>query len=410
MTATLTRPIPSHTRDPQSRPRAARLGAAVRSGWRGRSADAAWVRPALIGLLAATAVLYVWNLSASGWANSFYSAAVQAGASNWEAFLYGSSDAGNSITVDKPPASLWVMALSVRLFGLSSWSLLLPQALMGVLTVALVYAIVRRRFPPQAALTAGAITALTPIAVVMFRFNNPDALLLLLLTLATYLTLRNVEDGRLRWLLAAGAAVGFAFLTKQLQAFLILPALIAVVLVASPRRIGTRLLHLLGALGALVVAAGWWVATVELVPASMRPYIGGSADDSFLNLTFGYNGLGRLTGSGGGGANFGGTPGLFRLFGAEFGTQIGWLLPAALVLLVVAVLALRNRPRSDPRRAIVMLFGGTCSSPASHSASAPGPSTPTTPSRWLPRSAGSSRSVAGCCGSGVRRSGPDSRP
>ncbi|MFD1721962.1 ArnT family glycosyltransferase [Amnibacterium endophyticum] len=364
------------TTTPPSRtaPALGRLGGRVRSApralWRGRATDAAWVRPAFLGLLAATAVLYVWNLSVNGYANAFYSAAVQAGASNWEAFLYGSSDAGNSITVDKPPASLWVMALSVRLFGLSPFAILLPEAIMGVLTVALVHAIVRRHFVPQAALVAGAVTALTPVAVLMFRFNNPDALLVLLVTLATYLTLRHVEDGRVRWLLWAGVAVGFAFLTKQLQAFLILPVLVGVVLLASPRRLGTRFLHLLGALGTLVLSAGWWVAIVELVPASMRPFIGGSQDDSFLELTFGYNGLGRLTGNetgsvtGGaaGGATGGGMwgeTGITRLFSGEFGTQIAWLLPAALVLLVVGLVVLRRRPRTDASRATVLLLGGT---------------------------------------------------
>ena len=337
--------------------------------WRGRVTDAAWVRPAFVGMLLLAALLYIWNLSANGWANAFYSAAVQAGASNWEAFLYGSSDAGNSITVDKPPASLWVMALFVRVLGLSSFSILLPEAIMGVITVALVYAIVRRRFSPQAGLIAGVATAVTPVATLMFRFNNPDALLVLLITLATYLTMRGIEDGRVRWVLWAGVAVGLAFLTKQLQAFLILPVLVGVYLYASPRRIGTRFLHLFGALGTLVVSAGWWVAIVTLVPASMRPFIGGSQSNSFLELTFGYNGFGRLTGNetgsvtGGGATRTGtgvwGATGIGRLFSSEFGTQVAWLLPAALALLVVGMVVLWRRPRVDGARVAVLLLGGT---------------------------------------------------
>ncbi len=345
-----------------------RLLQSARRAWRGRAVDAAWVRPSFLGLLLVAGLLYVWDLAASGWANAFYSAAVQAGATNWEAFLYGSSDAGNSITVDKPPASLWVMDLSVRIFGLSSWSILLPEALMGVATVALVYLIVRRRFSPAAALLAGAVTALTPVAVLMFRFNNPDALLVLLVTLATYLTLRGIEDGRARWILWAGAVIGFAFLTKQLQAFLVVPVLGGVYLFASPRRIGIRLAHLAGALGTLVLAAGWWVAIVELVPASMRPFIGGSQTNDFLELTFGYNGFGRLTGqetgsvTGGGqaaGGGMWGATGLLRMFGSDFASQISWLLPAALALLVVGIVVLWRRPRTDAARATVLLLGGT---------------------------------------------------
>jgi len=345
-----------------------RLRAAGRRLIRGRAGSAAWERPALLGLLGVAALLYLWDLAASGYANSFYSAAVQAGSVNWEAFFYGSSDAANSITVDKPPASLWIMALSVRLFGLSSWSILVPEALMGVATVAIVYCIVRRHYSAQTALLAGGVLAITPVAVLMFRFNNPDALLVLLLTASVYFTLRAIESGRMRWLLLAGVAVGFGFLTKQLQAFLILPVLAGAYLAVAPVSWKKRFGHLFAALGAVIVAAGWWVAVVELVPASMRPYIGGSQTNSFLELTFGYNGLGRLTGdetgsvTGGGGTTAGGgmwgATGILRLFENEIGGQIAWLLPAALVLFVLALVLGRATKRTDARRATLLLFGG----------------------------------------------------
>jgi 4-amino-4-deoxy-L-arabinose transferase-like glycosyltransferase len=331
----------------------------------GTATTARWERPAFLGLLALAAILYLWDLSASGWANSFYSAAVQAGASNWEAFFYGSSDAANSITVDKPPASLWFMALSVRLFGLSSFSILLPEALMGFATVGVVFATVRRAFSARTALLAGGVLALTPVAALMFRFNNPDALLVLLLSLSVYFTLRGIQSGKLRWVLWAGAMVGFAFLTKQLQAFLVVPVLAGIYMAAAPGTWWRRIWHLLAALGAIVVSAGWWVAVVELVPAAMRPYIGGSQNNDFLELTFGYNGLGRLDGSetgsvtGGGGATTTGgqwgATGIFRLFENEIGGQISWLMPAALVLALVAFIVMRGR-RTDLRRATLMMF------------------------------------------------------
>ncbi|QNE45771.1 glycosyltransferase family 39 protein [Glaciihabitans sp. INWT7] len=342
-----------------------RATSALRWIVRGRADTARWERPALLGLLAAIAVLYLWNLGANGWANSFYSAAVQAGTVDWEAFFYGSSDAANSITVDKPPASLWLMALSARLFGLSSFSILLPEVIMGVVTVALVYVIVRRHFSAPTALLAGATLALTPVAALMFRFNNPDALLVLLMTLAVYFTLRGVESGRVRWVLWAGAMVGLGFLTKQLQAFLILPVLAGVYFWAAPISWRKRLAHLFGALGVMIVSAGWWVAIVELVPASMRPFIGGSQSNSFLELTFGYNGFGRLTGNetgsvGGGGAGTGmwGSTGILRLFEGEIGGQVTWLLPAALVVSIAGFVIFGKTRRTDPRRAVLALFAG----------------------------------------------------
>lgn len=338
---------------------------------RGREDAAAYERPALLVLLALTAVLYLWDLGASGWANSFYSAAVQAGSVNWQAFLFGSSDAANSITVDKPPASLWIMALSVRVFGLSSWSILVPQALMGVTTVWLVYSTVRRHFSARTALLAGTVLAFTPVAALMFRYNNPDALLVLLVTLATSLTLRGIESGRIRYVIWAGVAVGFGFLTKQLQAFLVLPVLAGAYLAFAPIVWRKRFGHLLAALAAVIVSAGWWVAIVELVPANMRPYVGGSQNNSFLELTFGYNGFGRLsgnetgsvtpghTGTTGGTGGMWGSTGLFRLFENEIGGQITWLLPAALLLFVVGLIILRSRERTDPARALLVLFGGS---------------------------------------------------
>jgi len=325
------------------------------------------VRPALLGLLVATAVLYLWGLGASGWANSFYSAAAQAGTKSWKAFFFGASDAAASITVDKPPASLWVMALSARIFGLSAWSILVPQALEGVAAVGLLYATVRRWFTPAAGLLAGAVLALTPISVLMFRFNNPDALLVLLLVAGAYAMVRALEAASTRWLLLAFTLVGFGFLTKMLQALLVVPAFGLVYLIAAPTPLRRRLGQLVGAGAALLVSAGWWVAIVELIPASARPYIGGSQTNSVLNLIFGYNGLGRVTGNevgsvgGGGGAQGGGRwgpTGWTRMFNAEFGGQASWLLPAALVLLVALLVLTWRAARTDRTRAAAVLWGG----------------------------------------------------
>lgn len=340
----------------------------VRRLWRGRPEDPRWARPAFLGLLAATLLLYLYNLSASGYANSFYSAAVQAGSKSWKAFFFGSLDAGNAITVDKPPASLWPMELSVRILGLNSWAILLPEVLMGVGAVAVVYAGVRRRFSPGAGLIAGAVLALTPVAALMFRFNNPDAMLALLMALACYFVVRAVEDGRTRWLVWAGVAIGFAFLAKTLQAFLILPPLAIVYAVCAPVSLRKRFAQLAAATLALVVSGGWWVAIVELWPASSRPYIGGSQNNSFLELTFGYNGFGRLSGDetgsvggggGGGGTGMWGATGWNRMFNSEVGGQISWLLPAALVLFVAGLVATRKLKRTSVTRASFLVWGSS---------------------------------------------------
>ncbi len=324
------------------------------------SRRARWERPALITLLGLTAVMFLWGLSASGWANSFYSAAAQAGSQSWKAWFFGSSDAANAITVDKPPASLWIMGLSVRMFGLNSWSILVPQALMGVATVGVVYASVRKRFSAAAALLAGAVMATTPVAALMFRFNNPDAMLTLLMALAAYATMRGIDDGRRRWIVLTGALIGFGFLTKQLQVLLVVPPLALGYLVAAPQRLRRRLADLLIGGAAMVVAAGWWLAIVELTPASMRPFIGGSQNNNIFDLTFGYNGFGRLTGNetGSVGTGMWGKTGITRMFDGVMGGQIAWLIPAALIFAVAALWITRRAGRTDHTRAMIIVWGG----------------------------------------------------
>jgi len=328
----------------------------------------AWQRWALPTLLAGTAALYCWGLSAQGWANPYYAAAVQAGSRSWKAFFFGSLDAGNFITVDKPPFSLWAMELSARLFGFSGWSMLLPNAMAGVATVTLLSATVRRWSGRHAGLVAAVVLALSPVAVVMFRYNNPDAMLTLLLVAAGYATVRAVECARLRWLLLGAALVGTAFLTKYLEAYLVVPALAATYLVAAPARMWVRLAHLLAAGATLVVASGWWLAAVTLTPAAARPYVGGSgSSNSVWRLAVGIVGIDRLTGGNGpgvgpggrpgGGPVFAGQPGLLRMFNAQIGGQVSWLLPAAGLALLAGVWATRHRPRTDRLRAGLLLWG-----------------------------------------------------
>jgi 4-amino-4-deoxy-L-arabinose transferase-like glycosyltransferase len=320
-------------------------------------------RIALLVLLAGTAVLYLWDLGASGWANAYYSAAAQAGSQSWSAWFFGATDSANSITVDKTPASVWLTGLSVRIFGLNSWAILVPQALAGVASVALLVAAVRRWSTPAAGLLAGTVLALTPVAALMFRFNNPDALLVLLLIAGAYCTVRATEHGSGRWLALAGVAIGFGFLTKMLQALLVVPAFGLVYLIAAPIVLRRRIAHLALAAVAMVVAGGWWVAVVELIPAGSRPFVGGSQTNSVLELALGYNGIGRLNGdevgSVGGGAGGGwGSTGWTRLLSGEMGTGIAWLLPASVVLLVAGLWVSRSEPRTGRLRAALILWGG----------------------------------------------------
>jgi 4-amino-4-deoxy-L-arabinose transferase-like glycosyltransferase len=333
----------------------------------------AWVRPALATVTALAAFLYFWHLSINGYANTYYSAAALAASESWKAWFFGSFDAGNFITVDKPPLSTMLMGLSVRIFGLSSLSILMPQALAGVATVVVLFQTVRRSFGPVAGLIAAVVMTLTPVAVLMFRFNNPDAVLTLLLVSAAWAVVRGLEDGPFRWVILASVLIGLAFLTKYLQAYLVLPAFALMWLVAAHGSLRRRIVGLAIAGATTLVASGWWVVIVDSIPAALRPYIGGSTNNSALDLLLGYDGLSRIFGflrgrfgidgggggpAGGGGAGFGGTPGLFRLFNSEFVGQISWLIPFALIALIAGLVIHARAQRTDRSRAGYLLWGG----------------------------------------------------
>ena len=348
--------------------------------------DPPWARWALLGLLVVTAVGYLWNIGRNGWGNTFYAAAVQSGTHSWSAFFFGSFDWGDYITVDKPPVSLWIMALSGRIFGFSAWSMLAPEALLGVGSVALLYATVRRAWGASAGLIAGVLLALTPAAALMFRFNNPDAALTFLLVAAAYTLTRAVKRGGMLWLLATSVLLGTAFLTKSLQAVLVVPGLALAYLVCAPGRLFRRIGQLSVAGATFAVSGLWWPLLVDAIPAGSRPYAGGSTKNSVMQLILGFNGLGRITGREGGpgggptggshpggggmgggpgggmGGGFGGTPGLGRMFNTMFGGFIAWWLPAALIGLVAGIWlvfrARRGQRRTDPRLASLIVWGG----------------------------------------------------
>ncbi len=332
-------------------------------------------RPELLALLVLAAVLNLWALSRNGFANEYYAAAVRSMSTSWHAFLYGSFDQGGVMTVDKPPLALWVQALSVRMFGFSSWSILVPQALMGVATVGLAYDMARRYFGRVAGTVAGLVLVLTPTMVAVSRHNNPDALLALCCTAALWFLVRGLQDGRTRWLVLSGVCVGLGFETKMAAALMVVPAIAAAWLWVAPARQadgGGRLVtlrQLLAGGAAMVAVGGAWPLLVALTPAADRPWVSGTADNSIWSLILGYNGLGRIFGQaggpgagaggpGGGGGFFGGEPGPLRLLNASLGGQGGWLLGFAAVAGIGLLVVTRLR-RADARTGWLIAVGGS---------------------------------------------------
>jgi 4-amino-4-deoxy-L-arabinose transferase-like glycosyltransferase len=361
-----------------------------------------WPEALALALLAG--LLNFWDLARNGWANTYYGAAVRSMSASWHNFLFASFDPSGVMTVDKPPLALWIETASAKLFGFHPVAILAPQALMGVASVLLVYDLTRRRFGRSAGFVAGLALALTPIAVAISRHDNPDALLVLCSVAALWCALRALEGGRTRWFVLAGVCVGLGFETKMLVALVVVPGIAAAwargrsprgevdgsplaatggidgsPLAATPRRARVRtrtharrgpFTNTLAALArplaggaALLLVGGAWPLLVELTPASDRPWISGTADNTIRSLIFGYNGLGRIDGQSGGpqalgGSNvFGGSTGPLRLLNEALGGQAGWLLGFALLSAVSIAIACRLR-RADPRSGWLLAVGG----------------------------------------------------
>jgi len=333
--------------------------------------------PELLALLALTAVLNLWDLSINGWANTYYSAAIRSMSTSWHDFLFASLDKTGLMTVDKPPLAFWVQALSVRVFGFHPLSILVPEALMGVAAVALVYDLTRRMFGRVAGSVAGLTFALTPITVAIARHNNPDELLILCCVAALWCAVRALETGRTKWLVLSGVCVGLGFETKMAVALFVVPG-IALAWIWSRwgetwRARPTAFRQLLAGGVAMIVVGGAWPLLVTLTPAADRPWISGTSDNSIWSLIFGYNGLGRVAGQtggpaggagpgGGGGGGFGGNlfggaTGPFRLLQSALGDQAGWLLGFAVVA-GLALLVLTRLRRRDPRTGWLIAVGG----------------------------------------------------
>ncbi|MGW7425504.1 ArnT family glycosyltransferase [Streptomyces sp. NPDC054813] len=329
----------------------------------GAPEDPRWARPALWAVLLLATALYAWNLS-SVTGNTFYNAAVYSGTRSWKAFFFGALDAGSFITVDKPPFALWVMGLSARVFGYGTWQLMLPMVAVGVGSVALLYRLVKRDFGVVAATIAALVLTLTPITVAIDRDTNPDPILVFLMLLGAAALLKAVRTGRLLPLVWSAVAIGFAFNTKMMQAYVVLPAFFLVYLWAANVSLGRRVRNLAVATVALIVSSAWWMVIVDLIPAADRPYIGGSTDNTVWDLVIGYNGFGRIfgasssVGSAGNGASFGGSSGLYRMFNDIMGGQISWLIPFAAIALAGALVLRGRAPRTDARRAALLLWGG----------------------------------------------------
>ncbi|MET7452174.1 glycosyltransferase family 39 protein [Streptomyces sp. NPDC005574] len=360
-------PPPAPARD-GSRHRAASsagggLAARSRRLFTGAPEDPRWARPVLWAVLVLATALYAWNLT-SITGNSFYDAAVYSGTRSWKAFFYGALDSGSFITVDKPPFALWVMGLSARVLGYGTWQLALPMVALGTGSVALLYRMVKRDFGAVAGTIAALVLTLTPITVAINRDTNPDPVLVFLMLLGAAALLKAVRTGRLTPLVWSAVAIGCAFNTKMMQAYVVLPAFFLVYLWAAPGGLGRRLRHLAVGTVALVVSSAWWMVVVDLVPASSRPYIGGSTDNTVWDLVIGYNGFGRIfgasspVGSQGNGASFGGSSGLYRMFNEIMGGQISWLIPFAVIALVAGLVLRGRAPRTDGRRAALLLWGG----------------------------------------------------
>ena len=351
------------TSAPHPPPRTARTGPAA---WLRPADQPGWARPGLLAVAALAALIFTWGAFHTA-TNDFYAADARSMSMSWKNFLYGAFDPAGSVTIDKLWGFLWPQALAVKLFGYHAWALALPEAIEGVITVLVLYRLVRRwTGRSETALLAAGIFTLTPIVASTFGHSGlEDNALTMCLVLATDAFGRALAGGRLRTLALAGFWVGMAFQTKMVQSWTVVPVFGLVYLICGPHRLARRIRHTLAFGAVTLVASLWLMALVQLTPAADRPFIDGSSgSNDIFKMVFDYNftsrfgSLGASSSSSGGG--FGGAGNDWgKLFDASFASQIGWLYPLALVALVFGLLACRRRGRADTLRAGYLMWGGT---------------------------------------------------
>src|SRR5258708_3857160 len=255
----------------------------------------AWHQLVLGGITLISVFMNFFQLGQNGF-GSYYPAAVRSMMDNWHNFFFASYDPGGFVTIDKPPVGFWLQVASAKLFGFTHFSVLLPQALAGVLSVLLLYYLVRRHFGVVAGLLAALALAVSPISVVTHRNITIDSTLALTMLLGAWAVLRAAETGKLRWLLLTAVIVGIRFNIRMLEAYLVIPAFGLLYLLAAPRSIWKRVGHLAVAGVLLLLVSFSWAVAVDLTPASQRPYVGSTQDNSEISLAVGYNGIERLLG------------------------------------------------------------------------------------------------------------------
>jgi 4-amino-4-deoxy-L-arabinose transferase-like glycosyltransferase len=325
-------------------------------------------RGALLVIAAVAALSYSWALGRDP-LEPYYAAAVRSMSTSWHNFFFGAFDPAGTITLDKLPGAFWIQALAVRALGVHTWVIVLPQVVEGVLTVLVLYRAVARLAGPAAGLIAALILALSPATVALNRGNISDTLMILLLVLAADAVSAAVAEGRQARLILAAVLVGLAFQVKMIEAWMVLPAFALAYLLSAPgaTRRRVRQLVVAGVVAGLVSLA--WMIAVTLTPASHRPYVDGSHDNSIFEQVFVYNGFGRfgqqtplqlLAGQSLGLGDLATTaaPGADRLLRGDLGRDTAWLLPAAVVAAVWGIASRRKRPRGDPLRTCFVLWGG----------------------------------------------------
>jgi 4-amino-4-deoxy-L-arabinose transferase-like glycosyltransferase len=249
----------------------------------------------LVLVLLLGAFLRFYNLGASGLGNTYYAATVKSMLMSWHNFFFAAFDPGGSLAVDKPPLGFWVQALSAHFLGVNGFALALPNALAGVLSIFVVYQLVRRPFGVWAGLTAALTLAVMPVAIATERNNTIDGLLVCVLLLAAWAFLQAVYTGKIRWLFLGAFIVGLGFNIKMLQAFLPLPAFYALYFFGAKRKWWKKMLHLAAATVLLLVISFSWAIAVDLVPTADRPYVDSTSKNTVMELIFGHNGIERLT-------------------------------------------------------------------------------------------------------------------
>lgn len=364
----------------------------------------------IIFILILSFILNRANLKIQGYGNEYYAAGIKSMLTSFKNFFFLSFDPSGFVSLNKPPIGLWIQGIFGKIFGVSGFALILPEALAGTLCVFILYILIKRYFGFITGIMAALILAITPIYVAVSRTNDFQTILILFMLLSIMPAIKAAKTGNIKYLIVSVIIVGIAFNINRLESFIIIPAIYltyifsesegekrvieryvcGITFITQEREkvsLKAKIKCLILATIVLLVVSLSWSFLVDLVPINARPYVGDSTTNSEIELVLNQHNQVSNKINSNINLNYDGDNtlsyntlnenefiknynewntihkdnktqfGIFRLFqDNNLSDQIAWFLPLAIISLIVSIINRRKIIALKSTKNIIIMF------------------------------------------------------